>query len=60
MDPLHARRIARVLAAHGLDGDSATDADIDAAAAHDRLPRPETRDDRYAVRDALADLPTAP
>ncbi|WP_431784362.1 hypothetical protein [Streptomyces chumphonensis] len=59
MDPLHARRIARVLAEHGLDWDSATDADLDAAADYARLPRPETADDRHDIRDAAAH-PTTP
>lgn len=59
MTPLAAYETARVLAAHGLDSDTATHADIDTAADHAGATRPGTTDDRHTVRLALDVLNTA-
>lgn len=40
----------RALAEHGLTSDSATHADMDAAADYAGARRPETSDDRHAIR----------
>ena len=52
---LDALRAAHALTTHGLtDPDAITTADIDAAADHADTIRPESADDRHAVRIALA------
>jgi hypothetical protein len=48
-----AYRTAQALAEHGLDSDSATRADINAAADHANAQRPADSNDRHAVRIAL-------
>lgn len=53
MTALDAYRTAQILAGHGIDSDAATTADIDAAADHAGARRPDTADDRHAVRIAL-------
>jgi hypothetical protein len=50
---LAAYETARILAAHGLDSDTATTADIDTAADHAGVQRPAGSDDRHTVRAAL-------
>ena len=49
---------ARTLADHGLDSDSATRADLDAAADHAGAPRPDSAHDRDTVRAALDAITT--
>ncbi|MEU6365705.1 hypothetical protein ABZ876_08110 [Streptomyces sp. NPDC046931] len=53
MTAFAAYKTARILAAHGLDSDTATTSDIDAAADHAGSPRPANAHDRHAVRIAL-------
>jgi hypothetical protein len=48
-----AYRTAQALAEHGLDSDTATRADIDAAADHAGVHRPTDSTDRHNVRIAL-------
>lgn len=53
MTALAAYLTAQVLADHGLTSDTATGADIDAAADHANVDRPADADDRHTVRIAL-------
>lgn len=53
MTALDAYDTAQVLAANGLTSDTATTADIDAAADHAGSPRPASPDDRHTIRIAL-------
>jgi hypothetical protein len=48
-----AYRTAQALAEHGLDSDTATRADIDAAADYAGAQRPSDSNDRHTVRIAL-------
>jgi hypothetical protein len=50
---LNAYDTARVLAAHGLNSDTATTADMNAAADHAGADRPADSHDRHTVRIAL-------
>jgi hypothetical protein len=50
---LNAYDTARVLAAHGLDSDTATTADMNAAADHIGANRPTDNHDRHTIRAAL-------
>ncbi|MBM4819825.1 MULTISPECIES: hypothetical protein [Streptomyces] len=53
MSALTAYDTARVLATHGLTSDTATRADMDAAADHAGIDRPADNHDRHTIRAAL-------
>jgi len=53
MTALDACKTAEALADHGLTSDTATHADLDAAADHAGVPRPATSHDRHTIRLAL-------
>lgn len=58
MTPLDAYEAALALAEHGLTPDSATRADLDAAADHAGVTRAGDAHDRHLVRDALHAITT--
>lgn len=53
MSAYDAYRTAQTLAQHGLRPDTATHADMDAAADHTGAQRPDGPDDRHTIRLAL-------
>ncbi|MFI7246373.1 hypothetical protein [Streptomyces qinglanensis] len=60
MNKTDARIIAQRLAEHDIDYETATTADMYAAAEYEGVDRPESRDDEWDIRSALVPLVPCP